>query len=325
MNLTKIRNLVKANEDLSMKDEKVGKSLQIICIESKKSTNKLKASIMEGKLNIALENEVGTVIESYESPIVDSDDLVGKIKDAINLYDMIDTLNIEFSDGTEQEINTDDIENVDVDIDGDGEEDLEVDIQDTELTDAETGKEVTDTNADTEIDDSEPRDDFDGDGEEETLLNEETPEEPEPAIDGTDGEDIVVEEDEDLDSIEVNEDVSTQSKLTNVQDEIVAISKKLTDIAENCNDVEIMSIIMDLANSLSSDALDIEEAIETINELDTDEDLEEVEECDKTESMLLRFRNSITESKLLAKKIKNTNDADKEIFEKYINTVDEIL
>lgn len=462
MNFDKIRSLME-NYYKNIKVKSTNDTLhdvQKMCIESDRSTNKLNIFLRENNLRISLENEIGTPIEEYDTTVISSDDLVDKIKDAINLYDMIDDLNIDFD-------NNEEVPEGDFDVGDDIEEgclDTECDVSD-------------------ELELSDPVADFDNDGEDETLLNEETNPFSE-IIDmmsnaesydelytaaglikdeklrtdvetligqcEDDGDDVetaysVVTSDlldnktdelnedkseldksvsaldeidrlangdeklaklgrelglkdfkkylkdnnllkesvdefeaskykgnewgvfakksrawvlfgtekemkdkakelnsrnknecglnnveEDIESDEVSdipevEETDILSELSSIQDTIVSTSKRLSDLAQNSNDVDIMSIVMDLANGLSSSALDIEDAIETIDELDPDEELEEVGEKDKTEEMLVKFRNSVTESVLLAKKIKNTNDVDKEIFENYIKSVNKIL
>lgn len=362
MKFSKIKGLIESNKELKLTKN----SDSEIVIESSKSANKLKASLNENRLRITLENELGGEIENYESPVISSDDLVDKIKDAINLYDMIDDLNIDFDESDNaEEIPEDDL----------GEE--------IELIDAETGEEVTDTNADTCCEPETPVADFDNDGEDEELLNEET--NPFSEIidmmsnaesydelytaaglikdDGLrtsveellgqcedDGDDVetaysVVTSDlldnkvndlneskkevsEDIESDDNSTDISTSSRLSNIQDKVSNIAKELSDLATDSNDTEMMSVIMDLANSVSSCALDIEDAIETIDDLEESEEGEELEQVDATnenESLLLKLRMNLTESKLIAKKLARKDSENKGLYEKYINSVNDIL
>ncbi len=454
MKFNKIKDLIESNKELKLTKNN---DYEIV-IESSRSANKLKASLNENKLKISLENELGGEIENYESPVISSNDLVDKIKDAINLYDMIDELNIDFEE-------SDNIEEI-------PEDDLGEEI---ELIDAETGEEVTDTNADTCCNQETPVGDFDNDGEDEELLNEETNPFSE-IIDmmsnsesydelytaaglikddslRTDVEELLGQCEDDGDDVETaysavtsdllngkvndlneskqvkdiylkhiakaigiakeqakglslempssgelmnngsvvtyrikvgrnhgadivglcdfikdtlkelindgsldisvtpesntivigiygkdiveteslepeinDEDIST--RLLNIQNSITNTAKELSDIATETNDTEMMSVIMDLANSVSSCALDIEDAMETINDLEESEEGEELEQIDATnenESLLLKLRMNLTESKLIAKKLARKDSENKGLYEKYINSVNDIL
>lgn len=403
MKFNKIKDLIESNKELKLTKSNDSE----IVIESSRSANKLKASLKENKLKITLENEVGGEIESYDSPVISSDDLVDKIKDAINLYDMIDDLNIDFE-------NSEDVEEI-------PENDLGEEI---ELIDAETGEEVTDTNSDTCCEPETPVADFDNDGEDEELLNEETNPFSEiidmmsnaesydelytaaglikddglrtsveellgqceddgdnvetaysvvtsdlldnkvndlnenksgldKSIDALDEIDRLANGDEKLSKLgrklglkdfkkylkdnnllkeDINEDtdieISVSSKLSDVQNSVTDIAKELGDLATEVNDTEMMSVIMDLANSVSSCALDIEDAIETIDDLEESEEGEELEQVDATnenESLLLKLRMNLTESRLIAKKLARKDSENKGLYEKYINSVNEIL
>lgn len=443
MKFNKIKSLIESNKELKLTKN----SDSEIVIESSKSANKLKASLNENRLKITLENELGGEIENYESPVISSDDLVDKIKDAINLYDMIDDLNIDFDE-------SEDIEEV-------PEDDLGEEI---ELIDAETGEEV-DTCCDGECDEPEsanPVGDFDNDGEDEELLNEET--NPFSEIidmmsnaesydelytaagliadeglrvsveeligqcedDGDDVEtaysvvtsdllddkvndlneskykresnglkfkvgdmvpykgknykvtkaipahywngynssednaegnsfveftdsmyeiqnpddkrdwgyvkakDLELQENitEDIDSEEIPERETVGKRLSSIQDSMTNSAKELSDLATETNDAEMMSVIMDLANSVSSCALDIEDAIETVDDLEESEEGEELEQIDATnenESLLLKLRMNLTESKLIAKKLARKDSENRGLYEKYINSVNDIL
>lgn len=438
MKFNKIKDLIESNKELKLTKNN---DYEIV-IESSRSANKLKASLNENKLKISLENELGGEIENYESPVISSNDLVDKIKDAINLYDMIDELNIDFEE-------SDNIEEI-------PEDDLGEEI---ELIDAETGEEVTDTNADTCCNQETPVGDFDNDGEDEELLNEETnpfseiidmmsnsesydelytaaglikddglrtdveellgqceddgydvetaysvvtsdlldnkvndlnesktgiineivsdvigaiEENPRlkhkfwgPDADSNtdyyefisdicdsmniDYDNIPDKEKADIDSklqnhffgnkdkitedsitLEeaANDEISASSGLSDIQNRITDITKELGDLATDMNDTEIMSIIMDIANSVSSCALDIEDAIETINDLEESEEGEELEQVGATnenESLLLKLRMNLTESRLIAKKLARKDSENKGLYEKYINSVNDIL
>lgn len=153
MNFDKIRSLME-NYYKNIKVKSTNDTLhnvQKMCIESDRSTNKLNIFLRENNLRVSLENEIGTPIEEYDTTVISSDDLVDKIKDAINLYDMIDDLNIDFD-------NNEEVSEGDFDVGDDIEEgclDTECDVSD-------------------ELELSDPVADFDNDGEDETLLNEET-------------------------------------------------------------------------------------------------------------------------------------------------------
>lgn len=406
MKFNKIKSLIESNKELKLTKNNNSE----IVIESSRSANKLKASLKENKLKITLENEVGGEIENYESTVINSEDLVDKIKDAINLYDMIDELNIDFEESEELPV-ADEV----------GEE--------IELMDIE--QDCTCPECDPET--NNPVGDFDNDGEDEELLNEETNpfseiidmmsnaesydelytaaelikddslrmdveqligqceddgdevntaysvvtsdlldnkvndlnERKLPKLESVDefeaskykgnewgvfakksrawvlfgtekemkerAEELNSRKEESLEDTEITSDtdeVSTSSKLLDIQNSVTDTAKELGDLATEVNDTEMMSVIMDLANSVSSCALDIEDAIETIDDLEESEEGEELEQVDATnenESLLLKLRMNLTESRLIAKKLARKDSENKGLYEKYINSVNEIL
>lgn len=86
-------------------------------------------------------------------------------------------------------------------------------------------------------------------------------------------------DDEDNDILTEESDyTSIPAGLMSIKDEIKAIGDKLKSVSGMTNDVEMIAVIIDLANSAYALALDVEDSIETYNDLSG-------EEIDDTESL----------------------------------------
>lgn len=93
MDLRKLRKFIKENKNLSFVENTTETQREFI-IEQKESKYKLRALLSENntKLKIVLENSKNLVVEEYETTIENNDDMINKVKDAVALYDMIDTI-----------------------------------------------------------------------------------------------------------------------------------------------------------------------------------------------------------------------------------------
>lgn len=92
MDLRKLRKFVREN-NLTFTENTTETEREFI-IEQKDSKYKLKALFTENnkKCKFVLENAKNLVVEEYETEIENNDDMINKVKDAVSLYDMIDTI-----------------------------------------------------------------------------------------------------------------------------------------------------------------------------------------------------------------------------------------